>query len=209
MNKTTLTAAFVFAACLSGSGIFAQTPAPQPRPQPPAAQPTVVNVPVSKLAVIFSAVFQDPKNGIARFTVTMNKLNGEFQKVQDDLTQTAQRLKGLQEEITKLQQTPGATPAQIQAKIDTLDQQKKDYQRKGEDAQAQYQRRRTALFTPLQEDVGKALDAFAKARNITMVIDASQVEGILYADAVIDVTRLFISEYNSKNPATAAVTPPK
>jgi Skp family chaperone for outer membrane proteins len=209
MNKTTLTTAFVFAACLSGSGIFAQAPSAQPRPQPPAAQPTVVNVPVSKLAVIFSAAFQDPKNGIARFTVTLNKLNSEFQKIQDDLTQTAQRLKGLQDEITKLQQTPNTTPAQIQAKIDALDQQKKDYQRRGEDAQAQYQRRRTELFTPLQEDVGKALDAFAKARSITMVIDASQVEGILYAAEVINVTRIFISEYNSKNPATAAATPPK
>ncbi len=209
MNKTTLTTAFVFAACLSGSGVFAQAPSTQPRPQPPAAQPTVVNVPVSKLAVIFSAAFQDPKNGIARFTVTLNKLNSEFQKIQDDLTQTAQRLKGLQDEITKLQQTPNTTPAQIQAKIDALDQQKKDYQRRGEDAQAQYQRRRTELFTPLQEDVGKALDAFAKARSITMVIDASQVEGILYAAEVINVTRIFISEYNSKNPATAAATPPK
>ena len=209
MNKTTLTTAFVFAACLSGSGIFAQAPATQPRPQPPGTQPAVPNVPVSKLAVIYSAAFQDPKNGIARFTVTLNKLNGEFQKIQDDLTQTAQRLKGLQDEINKLQQTPGVTPAQIQAKIDALDQQKKDYQRKGEDAQAQYQRRRTELFTPLQDDVGKALDAFAKARNITMVIDGSQVEGILYADAVLDITRIFISEYNTRNPATAAVTPPK
>jgi Skp family chaperone for outer membrane proteins len=210
MTKTTFTTAFVFAACLSGSGIFAQAPATQPRPQPPAAQPAAApNVPVSKLAVIYSAAFQDPKNGIARFTVTLTKLNGEFQKVQDDLTQTAQRLKGLQEEVNKMQQTPGVTPAQIQAKIDALDQQKKDYTRKGEDAQAQYQRRRTELFAPLQEDVGKALDAFAKARNITIVIDASQVEGILYAAEVIDVTRIFISEYNSKNPATAAVTPPK
>ena len=209
MNKTTFTTAFVFATCLSGSGIFAQAPSTQPRPQPPATQPAVLNVPVSKLAVIYSAAFQDPKSGIARFTVTLNKLNGEFQKTQDDLSQTAQRLKGLQDEITKLQQMPGATPAQIQAKIDTLDQQKKEYTRKGEDAQAQYQRRRAELFTPLQEDVGKALDAFAKARSITMVIDGSQVEGILYAADVIDVTKLFISEYNSKNPATAAVTSPK
>jgi Skp family chaperone for outer membrane proteins len=205
MKKTTLTTMFVFAACLSGSGVFAQTPSTQPRPQPPASQPAAPNVPVSKVAVIYSAAFQDPKNGIARFTVILNKLNGEFQKIQDELTQTAQRLKGLQDEVNKMQQTPGVTPAQIQTKIDALDQQKKEYQRKGEDAQAQYQRRRTELFTPLQDDVGKAIDAFAKARNITMVIDASQVEGILYADAVIDVTRAFIS----KNPATAAVTLPK
>jgi Skp family chaperone for outer membrane proteins len=209
MNKTTLTAAFAFAVCLSGSRIFAQGPATQPRPQPSPAQPAVANVPVSKLAVIYSAAFQDPKNGIARFTVTLTKLNGEFQKTQDELSQTAQRLKGLQDEINKLQQTPGVTPAQIQAKIDALDQQKRDYQRKGEDAQTQYQKRRTELFTPLQDDVGKALDAFAKARNITMIIDGSQVEGILYAADVLDITKAFISDYNNKNPATASVTPPK
>jgi Skp family chaperone for outer membrane proteins len=166
-----------------------------------------VNVPVSKLAVIYSEEFQDPKTGIARFTVTMNKLNGEFQKIQDELTQTAQRLKQLQEEINKLQ-TGGATPAQIQAKIDTLDQQKRDYQRRGEDAKAQYQRRHQELFLPLQDDVGKALDTYAKARSITMVIDGSQVP-ILYAVVSMDITRAFISDYNVKNPATAQAMPPK
>lgn len=204
MNRSNLIAALAFALGLCGAQVFAQAPATQPRPQP--ATP---NVPVSKVAIIFSEAFQDPKNGIARFTVTLTKLNSEFQKLQDELNQTAARLKTLQEEITKLQQTPGATPTQIQAKIASLDQQKKDYQRKGEDAQASYQNRRRDLFAPFQEDVGKALDAFAKARSITMVIDGSQVQGILYAADASDVTRAFINDYNAKNPATAAVTTPK
>lgn len=208
MNRTTLMAAFAFAVGLSGSQAFAQGTTTQPRPQPAAAQRAVANVPVSKVAIIFSEAFQDPKNGIARFTVTLTKLNGEFQKLQDELNQTAQRLKTLQDEITNLQRT-GATPAQVQAKIDALDQQKKDYQRRGEDAQANYQRRRAELFTPFQEDVAKALDAFAKARSITMVIDGSQVQGILYAADASDITRAFISDYNAKNPATASVTTPK
>jgi Skp family chaperone for outer membrane proteins len=204
MNKTNLIGALAFALGLCGSQVFAQTPATQPRPQPAPA-----NVPVSKVAIIFSEAFQDPKNGIARFTVTLTKLNSEFQKLQDELNQTAQRLKALQEEITKLQQTPGTTPTQIQAKIASLDQQNKDYKRAGEDAQANYQSRRRELFTPFQEDVGKALDAFAKARNITMVIDGSQVQGVLYAADASDITRAFIVDYNARNPATAAVTPPK
>ena len=53
------------------------------------------------------------------------------------------------------------------------------------------------------------MDAFAKARGITMILDGSQVQGILYAAEGLDVTKAFISDYNSKNPATAAVTPPK
>lgn len=209
MSRTTLIAAFAFAVGLSGPQVFAQGPTTQPRPQPPAAQPAVANVPVSKVAIIFTEAFQDPNNGIARFTVTLSKLNSEFQKTQDELNQTAQRLKTLQDEINKLQQTPGATPAQIQAKISDLDQQKKDYTRKGEDAQAQYQRRRAELFSPFSDDVGKALDAFAKARSITMIIDGSQVQGILYAADASDITRAFINDYNTKNPATASVTPPK
>jgi Skp family chaperone for outer membrane proteins len=205
MNRTTLTIAFAFVACVSVTRVFAQGTAA--RPQAPAA-PSTVNVPVSKMAVIYSEQFQDQKTGITRFTVTLNKLNAEFQKIQTDLTQTSQRLTALQDEITRLQQAGGATPAQIQAKIDTLDQQKKDYQRKGEDAKAQYQKRYQNLFLPLQDDVSKALDAYARARGITLIIDGSQVP-ILYAAESMDVTKAFINEYNLKNPATAQATLPK
>jgi len=102
----------------------------------------------------------------------------------------------------------GATPAQIQAKIDTLDQQRREYTRKGEDAKAQYQRRYQDLFFPLQNEVSKALDEYAKAHGITMIIDGSQAP-ILYVAESMDITRAFISEYNLKNPVTAQVTPPK
>ncbi len=198
MNRTFLTLAFALVAF--GSVARAQGTA---QPRPPAT--SAANVPVSKMAVIYSEAFQDPKSGITRFTVTLTKLNTEFQKVQDDLTQTAQRLKGLQEEITRLQQAGATTPAQIQTKIDTLDAQKRDYTRKGEDAKAQYQKRYQELFLPLQEDVSKALDVYGKARGITMIIDGSQTP-ILYAAESMDITKAFISDYNSKNPATAQTT---
>ncbi len=183
-------------------------PATQPRPQTtPATQPAAVNVPPGKVAVIFSAAFQDPKEGIAKFLVLLNKLNAEFQKTQDELNQTATRINQLQDEIKKLQaSTAPVDPKTVQAKIDQLDQMKKDYQRKGEDAQANYQKRRGDIFSPLQEDVGKALDTYAKSRGITLLIDGSQVEGILFAADNIDITKAFISDYNLKNPATASAT---
>ena len=207
MNRATLMGASVLVGCAFLVQVFAQGTATQPRPQAPATS-TSVNVPVSKMAVIYSVEFQDAKTGIARFTVTLNKLNAEFQKIQDELTQTAQRLKALQDEITRLQQAGGATPAQIQAKIDTLDQQKRDYTRKGEDAKTQYQKRYQDLFLPLQDDVSKALDAYAKAHGITLIIDGSQTP-LLYATESIDITKAFISDYNLKNPATAQATTPK
>ena len=51
---------------------------------------------------------------------------------------------------------------------------------------------------------------FAKARGINVIIDGAQVP-LLYAAESIDITRAFITDFNSKNPVTATttVTPPE
>jgi Skp family chaperone for outer membrane proteins len=207
MNRNRLLLILPLLALLPVVPALAQRPA---APPPQTVQPRpAADPPISKVAVIYSAAFQDPKAGIARFASLVNKLNSEFQKVQDDLNLTSQKLKQLQAEISDAQQgKPATTPAQLQTKIDAFDQLKKEYQRGGEDAQAKYARRRQEIFLPLQEDIGKALDVFAKAHNITLILDGTQLE-LVYAADSIDITRAFISDYNLKNPVTAAVTPPR
>jgi Skp family chaperone for outer membrane proteins len=184
-------------------------PAAQPTPTPAAAAPAAsVQLPMSKMAIIYTDVFLDQKAGIAKFSSVVTKLNGEFQKTKDDLTQMQTRATSLESEITKLREAPEGTPIDqrsLQAKIDQLDQLKKDIQRKGEDAQGAYNRRRAELFNPLQDEIGKALEAFAKARGINVIIDGTSVP-LLYAADSIDITRAFIAEFNSKNPVTAATT---
>ena len=202
MKRAGLIIAFIFVAAIAAAPVFAQTPGTQPRPQAP-----VTNVPVSKVAVIFSEAFQDPKTGIARFAVLQTKLNSEFQKTQDDLNQTRQRIAQLNDDLNKTKNA--ADPKVTQQKIDQLDQLKKEYQRKGEDAQAAYQRRRVEVFAPLQDDVSKALNDYAKSHAITIIIDGSQVPGLLYASETIDITKVFISDFNLKNPATASATTPR
>ncbi len=199
------------------ASISAQQPATRPAaptPTPGAAAPAAtVQLPVSKMAVIYTDLFLDQKTGIAKFNSVVTKLNGEFQKTKDDLTQMQTRATSLETEINKLREAPEGAPVDqrsLQAKIDQLDQLKKDIQRKGEDAQASYNRRRAELFNPLQDEIGKALEAFAKARGINVIIDGTSVP-LLYAADSIDITRAFIAEFNSKNPVTAAstTTPPE
>jgi len=192
------------------TSVSAQRPAGNPatQPTPAPAAPATVAVPMSKMALINSDSFLDQKTGIAKFNSLLTKLNGEFQKVKDDINGMQTRAQALETEITKLREAPAGTPIDqrsLQATIDQLDQLKKDIQRKGEDAQANYNRRRQELFTPLQDEIGKALEAFAKARGINVIIDAAQVP-LLYAADSIDITRAFIAEFNSKNPVTAATT---
>jgi Skp family chaperone for outer membrane proteins len=201
------------------TSVNAQRPAATPTPNPAAARPTPAPsapadssaaLPTSKMAVIYTDSFLDQKTGIAKFNSVVTKLNGEFQKLKDEINGMQTRSQTLEAEITKLREAPAGTPIDqksLQAKIDQLDQLKKDTQRKGEDAQAAYNRRRQELFTPLQEEIGKALEAFAKARGINVIIDAAQVP-LLYAADSIDITRAFIADFNSKNPVTAATTTP-
>ena len=199
--------AFAFVLAVAVSPVLAQT-----RPAAPAGAPatsTTGNVPESKIALIYSDAFLDSKTGIGRFNALITTLNREFQPRQTELQGIQQRITTLTNEVNQAQAASSVVdPKSIQTKIDQLETLKKDFQRKGEDAQAAYTKRRQDMFQPLQEDIGKALEVFAKAHNIHVIIDGSQVPLVYAADA-LDITRLFINEFNAKNPATAAVTPAK
>lgn len=206
MKTNRLIAALAFMLALTFSTAFAQT-RPAASAQTPAQ--TSTSIPESKIALIYSDAFLDPKTGIARFNALLTTLNREFQPRQTELQTMQQRITTLTNEVNQAQAASSVVdPKSIQAKMDTLDQLKKDLQRKGEDAQAAYTKRRQDIFQPLQDDIGKALEVYAKQRNINVIIDASQVP-LVYGAEALDITRAFINEYNSKNPATASVTPPQ
>ena len=185
--------------CVSAQTRPAATPA-----NPPATAPQTVAVPDSKMAMIYSDAFLDPKNGIARYNSLLTTLNREFQPRQAELQGLQTRIQTLGKEIEDTQAV--AAPDAIRQKRDQLAQLNTEFKRKGEDAQAAYEKRRQEIFMPLQTDIGKALEVFAKARGITVIVDGSQVP-VIYAADSIDITRAFIAEFNSKNPATAVVTP--
>jgi outer membrane protein len=215
MIKKPLFLSLIFVALATTA--VAQRPATPaaPRPTPPAstapatgATQATVALPISKLAVIYTDEFMDAKTGILKFTTVLNKLNSEFQKPKDDLTAMQNRAQALEAEITKLRDAPAGTPIDqpsIQAKIDQLEQLKKDIQRKAEDAQNAYNKRRDDLFRPLQVEIGTALEAFAKARGINVVIDGTSVPLLYFAENT-NITRAFIADFNSKNPVTAATS---
>ena len=198
---------FAAVALLTTAAVYvsAQQKPATPAPQTAAPQTATVAVPDSKMAMIYSDAFLDPKTGIAKFNSLLGTLNREFQPRQTDLQGLQQKITTLTKEIEDTQNV--ADPNAIRQKRDQLTQISTEFKRKGEDAEAAYTKRRQEIFLPLQQDIGKALEAFAKARGITVIVDGSQVP-VVYAADNIDITRAFINDFNSKNPATAAVTPP-
>ena len=203
MNRL-IAAAFVAAvACLP---LSAQT-----RPATQTAAPSgsaVPNVPASKVALINTEVFADEKQGIVRIVAAVKRVDTEFQARKAELQQLQTKLQTLSDDIEKTRNV--AAPAALQQKMDQLELLKKEGQRKQEDAQAAYNKRMQEVLAPIYDDIGKSLDAFGKAQGITLLLDASKIApAILSAADATDVTRAFITEFNSKFPATAAVTPPQ
>lgn len=208
MKIDRLVIAFAFVLAVAVSPVLAQ-----PKPAAPATSQApaqaAANIPESKIALIYSDAFLDPKTGISRFNSLITTLNREFQPRQTELQQMQQKIQTLTNEVNQAQAASSVVdPKSIQAKMEQVATLKKDFQRKGEDAQAAYNKRRGEMFSPLQDDIGKALEAYAKTRNINVIIDGSQVPLVYAADA-LDITRAFINDFNSKNPATASVTPPQ
>ena len=125
----------VAAFCVSAQQKPAATPA-----APPAAAPQNVAVPDSKMAMIYSDAFLDPKAGIARFNSLLGTLNREFQPRQAELQAMQTKINTLTKEIEDTQSV--ADPNAIRTKRDQLAQMTTEFKRKGEDAEAAYNKRR-------------------------------------------------------------------
>src|ERR1044072_7941716 len=114
--------------CVSAQTKPATTAAPQ------AAAPQNVSVPDSKMAMIYSDMFLDPKTGIARFNSLLNTLNREFQPRQAELQGLQTKITTLTKEIDDTQNV--ADPNALRQKREQLAQMQTDFKRKGEDAEA-------------------------------------------------------------------------
>jgi len=196
-------AAIVFFAAVSASSVLAQVkPAGTPATSAPAQSATL---PEAKIALVDTDEFLNEKNGITRLVAAAKKVEAEFQPRRTEL-------QGIQAAIDKMtgdlqKAAPVQDPKVSAQQQDAIDQKKKELQRKGEDAQALYQKRLQEMLGPVYDEIGKALDVFAKARGITLILDVTKIQGIVSAAESLDITKPFISEFNSKNPATASLNP--
>jgi outer membrane protein len=195
-------AAVAFLAAISAGSALAQ-----PRTAPAGPAPTTGNVPETKLALVNTDEFADEKTGIVRLVNAMKKVDGEFQPRRTELQTLQTQIEKATADLTKAAPLQDAKVTQQQS--EKIEGMKTEFKRKGEDAQAAYQKRLQDVLGPIYDDIGKALDAYAKAHGITLILDVTKVQGIVSAAESLNITAPFIVEFNSKNPATASLTPPE
>ena len=210
------TAALLFcAACLTLVANAQTRPAgaTPPATTPPATRPAApqVNnepVPAAKIAIVDTGFFVSDK-GITKLVNAYQQLNKEFQPIEQGLQSLQTRIQAIAEELQKLSNsTVPVDPKTIQAKQDEGERLQRELEYKKKDAEASYAKRGSELVGPVREEIFKSLDAFAKSRGITMVLDAG-LQGLIVAVPAVDITQAFIADFNSKNPATAAAATPR
>lgn len=211
MKAFRFAAALLFSAAILTISVQAQGGArPAAAPATPAPAASNEPVPASKIALIDTDFFYDEKNGINKLVAALKQLEREFQPKQQELQGLQTRLQAIAEELQKLSASAApVAPATIQTKQEDGERLQRELEYKKKDAEAMLQKRRSELIGPVSEEIRKGLQAFAAARGITMILDASQTNGILIALPAMDATQAFIADFNSKNPVAAAAPAPR
>jgi Skp family chaperone for outer membrane proteins len=203
IRKTFFAAAFAAFAALTAS---AQAPATRPAAQPAAPQSTAA-IAEGKFAIIDTDAFNDPKDGIKRLVAAFQTVEREFKPRRDEIQTLRTRLEALVKEIDSTKAV--AAPAALQAKAEQAQQLETEIKRKQEDGQKALDKRVQDLTGPVYQDIGAALQAYAKARGLTVIFDVSKMQGVvMVVNDSIDITGQFIADYNQRNPATAAASTP-
>ena len=171
------------------------------------AQPAAAVQPL-KIAVFDSDMLNDEKAGIKKLVTAFRSLEAEIKPRKDELV----TLKAKYDLIVKqIQDTQKTAPAiTLQAKADEAEILKRDIERKQQDGQQFLDKRMKEVTGPIYQEIGNALQAFAKQRGIDIIYDMAKLnEAMMVVNPAADITPAFITDFNAKNTGVPAGVPVK
>src|SRR5689334_23924317 len=119
-----------------------------------------------KVAVINTGAFQEQ---IGEFRAKIEALNKQFEPRIRDLDQLATQIKT--REDTLKTQGPALTPAKVAELTEQVESMKREYQRKGEDLQADGGKARDLALQPVSEKLERFAKDYTARKGITVLID--------------------------------------
>ncbi len=189
---------FIFAAVMAVSA-FGQVPA-QPAP--------------FRMAVIDSEAFAAQTGGITRYAAALKALETEFAPLETEIKGMVTKYQALGAEIKKLQDQAAAGTVPIdqkaaQAKVEEYQNLEVAIKRKQEDGKNRAARREPQVMGPIRQEIGRALQEYAKSKGYALILDAAKLDGagliLAFDETKIDATKDFITYFNAR-PATTAST---
>lgn len=190
--KLTRSFLFLFSALLVASSLVAQTTA---------APAPAKEIPLSRVAWLNSRAFFAEETGIKRLVRSVKELELEFSGTESELSLLNEKLRTLVGELQKLQAGGEANAKAMEEKQAEGMQLQQELQAKQQQAQQAVAQAQQAKQGPIMDDIRKALEAYSKERDISVLLDGGRLgEALLYTKSEADVTADFISYFNAKNP---------
>ena len=151
-----------------------------------------------KLAIVDSAQFGQ---GIGEMKKQIDKIDVEFKPRITDLENVQKQLVTLDDEL----KANGNNMKEeiLNQKVEQGKALKKDFERKREDLQVDYQKRYEVATAPIQDKIRKFLESYANQHQIAMIFDYGPATqgGMIFSTVNTNITEDFIKEYNKLNPA--------
>jgi Skp family chaperone for outer membrane proteins len=201
-------------AAFAALGASAQTPAGRPAPatpRPAATSPapspaqSAAAIAEGKFAIVDTDAFADQKQGIQRLVAAFQTVEREFKPRRDEIQTLKTRYDGIVKQINDTQKV--ADQKALAALADQADTLKTDIESKQATGQKALDKRIKELTDPIYQDIGTALQTFARTRGVSVVFDISKMAGVvMVVNAGVDITDAFIADYNQRNPASTAST---
>lgn len=195
MRKTSLLAVSLFVAAVFVVSASAQAPAA-----------------ASKIGLINTLAFADEKAGITKYRTALNSVDAQIKPLNDKLKTSVARYQALGKEIQDSQKNPAIKRETLQPKIDELQALEVQIKRDQEDGKARYSRAYQSTVGPIFNDILKALNEFAKKNGYAVILDGAKLEQaqiLLGFDEKYDVTKDFVTYYNTRPAGTATAAAPK
>ncbi|CAN5462836.1 hypothetical protein BH10ACI3_BH10ACI3_10270 [soil metagenome] len=191
---STLAVSFIFAAVLTVSA-FAQT---QPAP--------------TKIGWIDTGMFGDEKDGVTKYLNALKALDTELKPRVTELQTIQTKLKTISDDLGKMQGNTAVPIDQkvVAAKQDEGQRLQREFEFKKKEYDAAVERRSGEVLGPITNDILKAVQDYAKTKGYSVVFDIAalvnqNMNAILALDPASNITKEFITYYNTR-PATTATT---
>ncbi|MEO6655422.1 MAG: OmpH family outer membrane protein [Pyrinomonadaceae bacterium] len=192
--------AFVFAAIFAVS-TFAQA----------GAQPAA-----SKIGWIDTGMFADEKDGVTKYLNALKALDAELKPRVTELQTIQTKLTTIKNEMDAATRNPAVPVNQqaLQAKQDEGLRLQREGEFKKKEFDAAYEKRSGEVLGPITNDILKALQDYAKQKGYAVVLDIAalanqNVNAILALDPTANISKEFITYYNTRPAATASTASPK
>jgi Skp family chaperone for outer membrane proteins len=189
--KLTRSFLFLVSALLIASPLAAQTTA---------APAATKQIPASRIAWLDSRSFADEETGIKRLVRCLKELEIEFSGTESELNLLNEKLRTIVGELQRLQAGGEANAQAMQDKRAEGMRIQQELQAKQQQAQIAIGQAQQEKQAPIMNDIAKALEAYAKERDIGVLLDAAKLgDAILFGNPTLDISDDFIAYFNAKN----------